>query len=90
LIPFRLDEIGIYVSPLKIFEYIAMNKIVLSTPLPDIKGYPNTYTGETVDEWVQILKEDLIVDAGAAKDFISKNNWQNRCSKMIDYVSDCQ
>lgn len=86
LIPFKVDKIGEYVSPLKIFEYIAMNKTILSTKLPDIIGYPNTYTGNTPSEWARVLKkiENKPVDSSASKEFTSNNNWFSRASDMID------
>lgn len=86
LIPFKVDKIGEYVSPLKIFEYIAMNKTVLSTSLPDILGYPNTYTGNTVSEWNKILKDikDRPVDVSACKEFTAKNTWFSRATDMLD------
>lgn len=86
LIPFKVDKIGEYVSPLKIFEYIAMNKTVLSTGLPDIIGYPNTYTGNTVKEWNKILSEinDTPVDTEASKLFTANNTWLSRCSDMLE------
>ena len=50
LLPFKNDDIGKYVSPLKIFEYIAMNKRVLATALPDILDYPNVFASDSGDD----------------------------------------
>ena len=86
LIPFKVDKIGEYVSPLKIFEYIAMGKTVLSTSLPDIVGYPNTYTGDTVASWDKILRDirDKSVDERASKEFTAHNTWFSRGTDMLD------
>lgn len=86
LIPFKVDKIGEYVSPLKIFEYIAMNKTILSTSLPDIIGYPNTYTGNTVASWNKALKDikDKPVDEFASKEFTAHNTWFSRSADMLD------
>ena len=86
LLPFRNCEIGKYVSPLKIFEYIAMNKKVLATGLDDIKGYPNVYASDSCEEWVEILKRnDTIV---STEEFIGKNNWYSRCAMLIEYFKE--
>lgn len=86
LIPFKVDKIGEYVSPLKIFEYIAMNKIILSTSLPDIVGYPNTYTGNTAASWNKILRDirNKPVDETASKEFTAHNTWFSRSTDMLD------
>lgn len=86
LLPFKVGKIGDYVSPLKIFEYISMNKIILATSLPDIKGYPNTYFGDTVKEWNEILKKDIKVSEKKADEFIAKNNWYNRTSEILNSI----
>ena len=84
LLPFKVGKIGDYVSPLKIFEYISMNKIVLATSLPDIKDYPNTYFGDTAEEWNKLLKKNLKVDEQKSDEFVSKNNWYNRTCQILD------
>lgn len=83
LIPFKRGEIGDYVSPLKIFEYISMYKRVITTSLPDIEGYPNVYFGDTVEEWEQIIQNEAVVDKEAADAFIDENTWFHRISMML-------
>lgn len=86
LLPFDRGEIGDYVSPLKIFEYIAMYAKVLSTPLPDITDYPNVYFGETVEEWETIIDSRPAVDRDAADAFVGSNSWHSRASVMIRHL----
>lgn len=84
ILPFKCSDIGNYVSPLKIFEYISMNKYVLATELPDIKGYPNTLFSNKKEDWISKINEDIIVDLRARNEFIFSNNWYARCSSIID------
>ena len=87
ILPFKTGKIGDYVSPLKIFEYISMNKKVLATELPDINGYPNTYTSLKAEEWINyILNFDKETDISARDKFVNENNWYSRCSKMLDVL----
>ena len=82
LLPFKNCEIGKYVSPLKIFEYIAMNKRVLATPLDDIQNYPNVICSDSKEGWVEALSCDTpLMDSSV---FISKNNWFARCRVLLD------
>ena len=82
ILPFKNCDIGRYVSPLKIFEYIAMNKKVLATPLPDIIGYPNTICSEDANDWVSLINSDISVENAIA--FVSDNSWYNRCNTLLD------
>ncbi len=86
LLPFKNCEIGKYVSPLKIFEYIAMNKKIISTTLDDIQNYPNVYCSDNKEEWVNLVyQSNEIIDAS---DFITSNNWFARCGEIIERAND--
>lgn len=90
LIPFKTGEIGDYVSPLKIFEYISMNKNVLTTALPDVAGYPNLYAGNDLDHWLAAVDSNHAPDEAAAEAFTADNTWSNRIEKMLDRVYPAQ
>lgn len=82
LLPFMNCEIGKYVSPLKIFEYIAMGKPVLATPLDDITGYPNVFSSDDKEEWAKAVTEDWPSLVGTAV-FTAQNSWYARCTAML-------
>lgn len=91
LLPFKTGKIGDYVSPLKIFEYISMNKPILATALPDIQDYPRTFISEKAEDWIkQINSLDLSkidnIPSSERDLFINENNWYSRCSKMLDVL----
>lgn len=81
ILPFKNCEIGRYVSPLKIFEYIAMGKYVLSEPLPDVTGYPNTFCSDHADEWIRVIHSEVKTEDYSG--FISMNNWYERCNRLL-------
>lgn len=86
LIPFKPGEIVDYVSPLKVFEYIGMYTKVLSSYLPDIKGYPNVYLANDLASWEKIINDDNAVDKIEADNFMVMNSWQVRASEMLDII----
>lgn len=91
LLPFKTGKIGDYVSPLKIFEYISMDKHILATDLPDIKNYPKTFISQKAEDWIkQINSVDTTVsseeDISKRNLFINNNNWHSRCSKILDVL----
>ncbi len=81
LLPFALSDIGVYVSPLKIFEYLAMHVPVISTPLPDITGYPNVICSSSVDEWSHVIRDGI--PAQPSDDFVHANSWYARCQAIL-------
>lgn len=84
LLHFKTGTIGSYVSPLKVFEYLAMHKPVIATPLPDIEGYPNVYCASSAAEWAGIIKDPPApVPCG---DFIAANSWAARCKAILAEV----
>lgn len=84
LLPFKMGDIVEYVSPLKVFEYISMNTKILSTPLPDIKNYPNCYFGENAYEWEEVVKQDKSISYSKRDEFVNSNNWYERCSRIVE------
>lgn len=82
LLPFKNCEIGKYVSPLKIFEYIAMNVRVLATPLDDIQNYPNVVCSDTNEGWAEAVETNAPVQDSSV--FISQNNWFARCQRILE------
>lgn len=86
ILPFKSDEIGKYVSPLKLFEYIAMNKPVISTMLEDIVNYDNVYCSNDGKDWIKWVNEELNFDIEKRNEFIFQNDWYSRCSELIDKV----
>lgn len=84
LLPFKNSEIGKYVSPLKVFEYIAMNKPVLATPLDDISGYPNVFVSDDKEEWAKAVTAEWTIEDTAV--FTSKNSWYARCNAILSHA----
>lgn len=83
LLPFKNSEIGSYVSPLKIFEYIAMHVRVLATNLDDIQKYPNVFCSDEKEQWAAYIKSSKkkLSDPSV---FISQNNWFARCEAILN------
>lgn len=83
LMPFKVGRFSESVSPLKIFEYLAMGKIVLSTRLPEVIKFPNMIIGDTVEEWAKGIKQSKDADLDASTLFVSENNWYCRCANIL-------
>ncbi len=88
ILPFKPDEIGKYVSPLKLFEYISMNKPVISTRLDDITEYKNVYCSNSSEDWIKLIKSKILFDKKNRDEFVSENDWYARCSKILDNLQE--
>lgn len=86
ILPFNNDDIGKYVSPLKLFEYIAMNKNVIAKRLDDISGYPNVMYADTLPQWEQKLKSKTAPKKALTDEFINNNTWINRITCILNYL----
>ena len=54
-IPFRLDPITLATSPLKLYEYFAGGRPVVSTALPECVAHPQVHAVETAEQFADML-----------------------------------
>lgn len=59
ILPFAVNEITESVSPVKIFEYMAAGKPVVTTGLPECRKYRSCLIADTPDEFVKQLRRAL-------------------------------
>lgn len=82
LIPFKQDEVSDYADPIKLYEYLALGKPVVSTVKFNLMA--PIYIGETYDEFVKgILKALGEKDRGADYFKFAQNNTWTKKAKMV-------
>lgn len=90
LIPFIINDLTVDVNPLKMYEYFALGKPVLSTAIPEVRRYSEfCYIGEDQDDCIRLLdeaikesiqpKEELI---NARKRVAAENTWESRAEEI--------
>jgi len=70
LSPFRAGAVRRAVNPLKVYEYLALGKPVVSTPLESLRGEPiadSIRMAESTPEFVRAIREALAQDNPAAR-----------------------
>ena len=83
LIPFKVTKTTHAVSPLKVFEYLAMKVPVASPPLEPLRGLPGVF-----------LDEDLVAAVGAARDgerpdpesIVAAHSWTARVATLFELL----
>lgn len=91
ILPFVINNITLSVSPVKIFEYMAAGKPVVTYALPECKKYISCLCANTQDEFLEKLdmaislrKDGKYLDA--LKQDALNNTWTAIMQKMIAYV----
>ena len=81
-IPFKLDEIGYYADPLKLYDYFAAGKPVLASAMPEVKKWqPYIDIYESPEEFIFALDKIIGGDHPNTSELkaIAKNNtWKDR------------
>lgn len=88
IIPFILSELILATHPVKIFEYFAAGKPVVTVNMPEIAEYKNITYISDIDNFSNDIKKALIENNSIKKERvqIAKNNtWQNR-AKQLDTI----
>ena len=55
-IPFRINAITLATSPLKLFEYFAGGKPVVTTPMPECEAFPEVLIADNPEDFVRQLE----------------------------------
>lgn len=93
MIPFIINEITLSTSPVKVFEYMADLKPIVTTGLPECKKYKSVFVSSSHKEFISNLKKanSLAKDKKyldiLKSDSIS-NTWDSKCLEMIDFIEE--
>jgi glycosyltransferase involved in cell wall biosynthesis len=95
LIPFKLNDITLASNPIKMYEYLASGKPVVSTALPEIirNGIGVVYIGKNHEDFIKKVERAVTEtkDETAAferVDFARKNSWDSRVDVMLQLFKD--
>lgn len=89
IIPFKINEITLATSPLKLFEYFAGGKPVVSTPMPECSAFEEVSIAANPEAFASALKE---ARASARSPDVKRrlariaeaNTWRTRVRVMLD------
>jgi glycosyltransferase involved in cell wall biosynthesis len=89
LIPFRASPLTAAVSPIKLYEYLAAGKPVVSTPLPSVMPFAGDILIAAGPRFVEAVEEALAGtrDAGAAEARCRRaraHTWDHRVARVLE------
>ncbi len=91
IIPFKINDITKSTSPVKIFEYMALQKPIVTTDLNECRQYKSVLIGKNTKDFLKKLEdaEQLIKDKEYLKllDKEAKDNdWKSKAQAIIDLI----
>lgn len=93
VMPFKLTEIVQSVDPIKLYEYIYLNRNILCIHYPEIERFePFVVFYETIEEYIQCLRKLLLDNSlkysrKQAEIFLSENNWEKRAEQVYKTIN---
>lgn len=91
IIPFIINDITLSTSPVKVFEYMAGNKPIVTTALPECMKYESVLISKNHDEFINNL--DLAIKLKNNDKYLKKlnndalsNTWESKCIEMIKFL----
>lgn len=91
--PFRINELTKSVNPIKLKEYLASGKPIVSSGLPEIEKFKDMVEiADSYEEFVNKIQDVLINDnqekIRIRMEFVSQDSWPNRVEKISQIIED--
>jgi len=96
LLPFAMNDSTKFISPTKVLEYMAAEKLSVSTPITDVKvPYGDVVAiASTADEYIAACERMLAMDEAEQtrlvermRDIVANTSWDKTASRMHELIS---
>ena len=89
ILPFKINDITMNTSPVKIFEYMAGGKPVVSTRLPEVEKYDPILIADSNEEFLMKLEEAYSLKndetyISSLKQVAFENTWEIRVESVLN------
>ena len=91
MIPFKINDITKSTNPVKIFEYMALHKPIVTTNMPECRKYRSVMIGHDKEEFIGLIAKamDMRVDSNYIK-LLDKealeNDWSKKAKAIVDMI----
>jgi glycosyltransferase involved in cell wall biosynthesis len=92
LVPFKNNAITHGASPLKLYEYLAAGRAVVSTPVPDLPAFKGVvWCAEDVAGFIDAIEEALTVahdpqEQRCRLEAVAPHSWAARAQTVLEYL----
>lgn len=95
IMPFQVNEVVSSVDPVKLYEYIAFGKCIISVYYPEIEHFADfVYFYQSREEYITLLKELMEkgfppkYDESSQRAFLAENTWDDRYRILKEKIDD--
>jgi len=91
IIPFKINSLTLCVNPVKLYEYLAGGKIVVSTNLPEVDKYNSLiFVAKDSIEFIKYIEKALIskIDLRNLMKIAEENSWDKKTEMIIDLIQE--
>lgn len=88
IIPFKVNDLTNSVSPIKLFEYCALGKPIVSTDIHEVKKYKSKgiYIADNKNKFIKRVKRAMRMKKPLPdlQTVVENNSWQNRVEEFLN------
>lgn len=91
IIPFKLNPLTLATNPVKIYEYLAVGRPVVSTALPELAemGVVDVFCSDSCQNFILAIERAILLSdqperIAARKDWASHNDWSMRVGDLVE------
>ncbi|MCU7904537.1 MAG: glycosyltransferase [Candidatus Thiodiazotropha sp. (ex Epidulcina cf. delphinae)] len=93
MLPYRINELTNAIQPLKIKEYLASGKPIISTPIKEVKALEKyVHLAETPDHWRKTIQKILRTGpddkALNRNDFLKPESWERKADYFLEICTE--
>lgn len=89
-IPFVINEITLATNPIKVFEYMALDKYIITSALPECKKYRSVNIANNLNEFCDLINNYKSSFTNEYRTILKKeaeeNSWQHKAQEIIDLL----
>lgn len=91
IIPFLISKLTISVNPIKVYEYLASGRPIVSTAIPEVFKFERlVYIANNHEEFISAIGSALLENNFYLKEerrkFALNNSWSNRCAEIVNIL----
>lgn len=92
-IPFLINSITNATSPVKLFEYMALDKPIVTTAMPECKKYESVMIANTSEEFINLIDKAVNMNKNQNKNYYEilkkealENTWDEKANIIIELL----
>ncbi len=93
IIPFAINKTTVATSPIKLFEYMALGKPIITTDLPECRKYKSALVAKDHDEFLSLVDQALKISKDSEyfkimKQEAEENTWEARAKLIMNAINE--